>query len=134
VYVSEANYDWGQGLRELARWEREQGLSTLDVWYFGTDPLMKRLPLHEVPLHVLPVTKPEDVTAQLRSRYLAVSTTLLYGAATNTTSHQRAAAFLRTHRPVARTQTFLIFDFGREATTGPLRTAQRTAERQTTRP
>ena len=35
--VSDANWDWGQGLKELARWQRRQG-GELDVWYFGAGP------------------------------------------------------------------------------------------------
>jgi hypothetical protein len=109
-HVSDANYDWGQGLKELARWQRRQGLETLDVWYYGTDPGFKRLPLRDVKLHILPVAGPADVVRHVPGRYLAVSTTLLYGAAAPTEAHHRTNAFLHTLRPVARTTTYLIFD------------------------
>src|SRR5262249_1879314 len=43
--LSDSNYDWGQGLPELAAWQRRSGVTALDVWYFGTDPALGRLPL-----------------------------------------------------------------------------------------
>jgi hypothetical protein len=108
--LSDSNYDWGQGLKELARWQRRHGLSALDVWYFGTDPALQKLPLHELPLHLLPLEGPESVLTQIQGRYLAVSTTLLYGMVSDTPGHRAAAAYLRTCRPVDRTTTFLIYD------------------------
>jgi hypothetical protein len=122
--ISEANYDWGQGLKELARWQRQHGLDTLDVWYFGTDPALSALPLRPVALQALAIHKPEDVVRQERGHYLAVSTTLLYGTFDVTESHRVAAAFLRTRTPVDRTPTFLIYDF-RETEAG-----DKTASRQ----
>jgi hypothetical protein len=108
--VSEANYDWGQGLKDLARWQTGAGLSELDIWYFGSDPAYLKPPLRHVPLHILPIQAPDDVRPYVRGHYLAVSTTLLYGT-TMTDAHQRAMAYLRGRRPVARTRTFLIYDF-----------------------
>src|SRR5262249_1504837 len=32
VRVSDANYDWGQGLPELARWQEQHGAARLAVW------------------------------------------------------------------------------------------------------
>jgi hypothetical protein len=108
--VSEANYDWGQGLKDLARWQKRAGLSELDIWYFGSDPAYLKPPLRHLPLHVLPIETPDDVRPYVHGHYLAVSTTLLYGN-TLTEAHQRAMAFLRARRPVARTRTFFIYDF-----------------------
>jgi hypothetical protein len=109
--VSDANYDWGQGLRELARWQQERRPPSLDVWYFGTDPLLKRLPMRLVSLHVLPIERPEDVLHYVKGHYLAASTTLLYGESLNNPALERAAQFLRSCKPVSRTTTFLIYDF-----------------------
>jgi hypothetical protein len=109
--VSEANYDWGQGLKELAAWQHKNSIRNLDVWYFGTDPTLNRLPLREVKLHVEPLHRPADVLPLVRGHYLAVSTTLLYGASADTPSGRLAAAFLHTQQPAARTTTFLIYDF-----------------------
>ena len=54
-------------------------------------------------------------TGKTELRYLAVSTTLLYGYG----SHCPAAGYLRSCRPVARTTTFLIFDFTRDLSEPP---------------
>jgi hypothetical protein len=112
--VSDSNYDWGQGLSELRRWQQQQGLANLDVWYFGTDPRIKQPPLHEVPFHLLPVQDPADVLSRVQGNYLAVSTTILYGVVHKSEAHRCAREFLKSLQPVARTNTFLIYDF-----TGP---------------
>src|SRR5205085_728844 len=108
--LSDSNYDWGQGLKELVRWEEQQGVAHMDVWYFGTDPTLRQLPLRDVRLHEEPTAGPDVVRAKVRGHYLAVSTTLLYGMATDTPAHAEAAAYLHTLRPVARTATFFIYD------------------------
>jgi hypothetical protein len=116
--VSDANYDWGQGLKDLARWQRRHPDAPLDVWYFGSDPALERLPVRHLPLHVLPIKRPEDVLARVHGHYLAASTTFLYGLPADTPACRQANAFLRTCRPVARTPTFLIFDFTDEKAGG----------------
>ena len=99
--VSDSNYDWGQGLPELARWQREHGNPSLDVWYFGVDPRLKRLPMHDLKLHILPVNKPEDTATFCKCRYLAVGTTLRYGF-TLTDAQRRAVDYLSSRQPVLR--------------------------------
>jgi hypothetical protein len=85
----------------------------MNVWYYGKDPALRRLPFTVVPLHDLPIRGPEDVLARVRGGSLAVSTTLLYGVKL-TEAQWQAAAYLRTRQPVARTTTFLIYTFIRE--------------------
>jgi hypothetical protein len=116
--VSDANYDWGQGLKELARWQRAHADVPLAVWYFGQDPAIERLPVRHLMLHNLASAGPDDVEPLLRGQYLAVSTTFLYGMVCDTPAHWQVNAFLRTRRPVARTATFLIYDFTQEGS-GP---------------
>jgi hypothetical protein len=108
--VSDSNYDWGQGLDELVAWRGRQGNAAIDVWYFGSDPAIRTLPLHYVPLHTLPLSGPGDVAVQVHGQFLAASTTLVYGQATNEDAHRTVADLLRRCRPVARTTTFLIYD------------------------
>jgi len=112
--VSDANWDWGQGLKELARWQRHNDSEPLDVWYFGADPTLSRLPLRSLRLQDLPLEKPEDVAPYVNGRRVAVSTTLVHGclitSAVPPAAHI-AQMFLAAHRPVARTSTFLIYDF-----------------------
>jgi hypothetical protein len=118
--LSDSNYDWGQGLKELTRWQRTQGIDELDVWYFGSDPAVLRPPLHLVMLHAPPPGVTLDVRREVRGRRIAVSTTMLYGMPCDTESYHEASAFLRGCKPVARTSTFLIYDFTEPQTaTGP---------------
>jgi hypothetical protein len=107
--LSDSNYDWGQGLPELARWQQQKGLRSMDVWYYGTDPALFRLPLRELSWNALASRGVERLRACLRGRFFAASTTMLYGAGSN----DPAARFLRSCAPVARTTTFLIYDFTR---------------------
>jgi hypothetical protein len=122
--VSDANYDWGQGLKELAGWQREHPEAPLDVWYFGSDPAVELLQVRPLPLHVLPIRRPEDVLRRVHGHYLAASTTFLYGLPADTPACRQANAFLKTCRPVARTTTFLIYDFTRETKEQPAATDQ----------
>ncbi len=51
--------------------------------------------------------------ARVRGGYLAVGTTFLYGVRVSE-AQWIAVEFLRTRQPVARTMTFLIYDFREE--------------------
>jgi hypothetical protein len=113
--VGDSNYDWGQGLPELAGWATRHEIAGLDVWYFGTDPRVKHPPLRELPFHVLPAQSPQQIRERLGGQYLAVGTSILHGHGL-TEAHRQAAAYLRTLKPVDRTTTFLIFDFTHEPT------------------
>jgi hypothetical protein len=106
--LSDSNYDWGQGLKELDKWRAGHGESTIDVWYFGTDPAAARPPFRTVPLHNLDIPDEHALAAQLESRYLAVGTTILYGA--YIVHPPWLLNRLRETKPMARTRTFLIFD------------------------
>lgn len=110
--LSDSNYDWGQGLKDLACWQQENGVGTLDVWYFGTDPAITTLPMNRMyfqdGVHALKTR--EQVAALMQGRRLAVSMTLVYGAFLEL---EIITDYLRQCRPVARTQTFLIYDFTR---------------------
>jgi hypothetical protein len=103
LLLSDSNSDWGQGLKELTVWQQRHRIDRMDVVYFGTDPSIHRLPLRPV---FLPELHPES---PCESRYLAVSTTALYG---HTQSATPAAVYLRSRTPIGRTSTFLIFDLG----------------------
>lgn len=116
LHLSDSNYDWGQGLPELARWHREHGSVPLAVWYFGTDPVLRDLPIRDIRLHDPPVQSTDEVLGRVRGHYLAISTTLLHGAYLPKV-RQIVLDTLRTRQPVARTMTFLIYDFTREAGT-----------------
>jgi hypothetical protein len=117
--LSDSNYDWGQGLKELARWHRRHTERPLDIWYFGSDPSLASLPMQEIRLDTLAIKRPEDVLARVHGCYLAVSTTLLYGSIESALrsnpaaleAYKQVCEMLRGHRPVDRTTTFFIYDF-----------------------
>jgi hypothetical protein len=118
--LSDSNYDWGQGIRELRDWQQRNGVENLDVWYFGSDPDRLKGPFHLVSMRDSKFQGPDDFIAQFRGRYLAVGTTNLYGGYfienpkkghALEESALTAIRYLRTRQPVARTTTFLIYDF-----------------------
>jgi hypothetical protein len=115
--VHDSNFDWGQGVKDLRRWQQEHAVADLGVWYFGTDPLAQQPPLRLVPLHTMTLSKDADVAAAIRGCHVAVGTTLLYGTTLNE-AHRRAAAFFRARTPIGRTLTFLVYDVCEEGTTG----------------
>jgi hypothetical protein len=106
--VSDSNFDWGQGLPDLAAWAEKKGLSDVPVWYFGTDPQVLQPPLRLAPLHGFEITNGEQLRHHVGARYLAVSTTISHGSYLQEPSWllRRAAAT----PPVDRTRTFLIYD------------------------
>jgi len=106
--LSDSNYDWGQGLPDLRKWQQQHGVEEVNVWYFGTDPSVHVAPLRELPLHRL---INQGVTEAVKGKLVAVSTTLLYGSYTREPASQEAVALFRSHRPIGRTTTFLIYDF-----------------------
>jgi hypothetical protein len=115
LLVSDSNYDWGQGLPDLARWAHAAQVPALHVWYFGTDPRIDEPPFEAMPLHQLPIMMPDDTMAYVRGRVVAVSTTLLFGKGSPTPAAlEHAAAFFRGRQPVERTATFLVYDFREE--------------------
>jgi hypothetical protein len=110
LLVSDSNYDWGQGLRELDAWHERQGRPGLDVWYFGKDPALKAMPVRDLPLHCVPLTCAADLHQYLWGRKLAVSISVLHGWQM-TPAHRVALDFLARRHPIDRTQMFLIYDF-----------------------
>jgi hypothetical protein len=110
LWLSDSNYDWGQGLPELADWQHKAGDAPLDVWYFGKDPAIDTLSMREVKLHVI-APSPDETCRLVRGRYLAASTTLLYGSYLQSHPAAEVAEFLRHRTPIGRTQTYLIYDF-----------------------
>lgn len=106
--LSDSNYDWGQGLPELRRWQEAHGETEVNVWYFGADPAVHLPPLHELPLHRIAGLA---VAEAVKGKLVAVSMTLLYGAYTMQPPAAEAAAWFRDHRPIDRTTTFLLYDF-----------------------
>lgn len=100
--VSDSNYDWGQGLPELARWQQaHQG--ALSMWYFGTDTRYPQI------TRINPRLADFDPRS-LKGTTLAVSVSLLYGGYLETPGPARdLVQQLRALEPDARTSTFFIY-------------------------
>lgn len=100
LLASDSNYDWGQGLPELARWH-DAHPGPLAVWYFGTDTRYPHLPRY-APCR-------DGLDSPKLNGYLAVGTTWLYGGYVSDDRDRSLLLRLRQLAPVARTRTFLIF-------------------------
>jgi hypothetical protein len=121
--LADSGYDWGQGLPELRAWQERHHRAGLTLWYWGTDPTLNDGPWDHVEFQRWDLRTEDDVSRALRGRYVAASTTLLYGGIFE--GHRRAsagqareretgrlvAAYLRSLTPVARTTMYLMYDF-----------------------
>jgi hypothetical protein len=114
--LADSNHDWGQGLPDLLAWQHAHGDAVLCVWYFGNDPALQSANFSPINLENQPV---ETLDVRLKGRYLAVSTTLLFGGPGQSPIGER----LRAMKPVGRTLTFFIYDFTGSDTDAPSRRA-----------
>lgn len=112
--LSDSNYDWGQGLKDLARWQAEHNVHDLDVLYYGTDTTLARLPMRRLAVGALQLG-PDNLPLSIQGRTLAVGTSILYGSVSENYDDLRALSHcLRGIKPVDRTATFLIYRFPSE--------------------
>jgi hypothetical protein len=112
--LADANYDWGQGLKDLDRWTAEHDLPTAKVWYYGMDPVIGKDPARLLALHdplVYPTAVPADVWKHVRGKVVAVGMSLRYGYPGLTTSMPAVLEFFEKQEPIGRTRTFLVYDF-----------------------
>lgn len=112
--LADANYDWGQGLKDLDRWTAEHGLPTTNVWYYGMDPVMgtnnpRLMRLHDK--NEWPARTPVDVANHVRGKVVAVGSTLRHGYPGLTPQMPVVLEFFRGQEPIGRTRTFLVYDF-----------------------
>jgi hypothetical protein len=108
LFLTDSNHDWGQGLRDLARWRDRHATAPIDVCYFGADPAFERLGFRRV--SCLDATSVDELHRRHQGRYLAISTTVLYGHS-QTSPDLPSVQILRALPRVGRTMTFLIYDF-----------------------
>ncbi len=109
-YLSDSNYDWGQGLSDLDRWRAEHGQPPLKICYFGADPRARQSP-DLLLLHKMTATNEEELRARVGGGYLAVGATLLYSNPALVPNAEPVIGMLRAKKPVGRTMTFFIYDF-----------------------
>jgi hypothetical protein len=108
--VSDSNYDWGQGLKELLAWQQHSGVETLDVIYFGMDPRVQRPPFHLLNVGAWASPGPEALRADARGPYVAVGTSFAYSTFQNVPRLRPLLEWFHQTAPAARTSTFLIYD------------------------
>lgn len=118
--VSDSNLDWGQGLPELKTWHEANGKPHLIVWYFGTDPAVHKPPFQRFPLEALspPITNEKELRTAIGPQILAVGYTVITLHPEGHPAKVVALEYLRTRKPLARTATFVLYDF-RDQEHGP---------------
>jgi hypothetical protein len=109
--VCDSNLDWGQGMPDLAAWHEASGRPPTVVWYFGNDPAANRPPFQRIVVEGLPIAGERDLKEQVGRRVLAVGHTVVALHQDAPPSKVAALAYLRTRRPLARTPTFVLYDF-----------------------
>jgi hypothetical protein len=116
--VSDSNLDWGQGLPDLKAWHAANGNPPTIVWYFGADPAVFERPFQRFPLESLPIKNGADLRKWVGPRVLAVGYTVITLHPDLAPSKIAALEYLQTRRPLARTATFVLYDF-RDEKNGP---------------
>jgi hypothetical protein len=107
--LCDSNYDWGQGLNDLAEWQETHQVRDLHVMYYGTDRKIARLPVSWYIPGGLQLDG-DNLPAPARGHTLAVGTSIVYGSVSEMFPDLKALAkALRNIEPVDRTMTFLIY-------------------------
>ncbi|MCE9530259.1 MAG: glycosyltransferase family 39 protein [Planctomycetes bacterium] len=109
-YLSDSNYDWGQGLDDLAKWGEQNAHPDMKIWYFGADP-RAAFDRGFAPIHSWNVRSEEEFLDRIKGQYLAVGTTMMYSNPSATPASAMVLPLLKSRQPVARTMTFFIYDF-----------------------
>jgi hypothetical protein len=109
--LTDSNYDWGQGLPELAKWHLQQGEPHLTVWYYGTDPAILLPPFHVLQVNQLEQPSIDLVQQRASGGYFAVGTSLLNGCPDRRPETVAVIDWLKSLQPIAKTGTFTIYRF-----------------------
>jgi hypothetical protein len=107
--LTDSNYDWGQGLPELARWHTAAGEPTLHVWYYGTDPAILLPPFHVFQVNQLPEPSVDVVKQRAGGGCFAVGASLLTACPDRRPGTLAVIGWLKSLRPVARVGTFVVY-------------------------
>lgn len=109
--VTDSNLDWGQGVPDLLEWHRANGEPPTAVWYFGTDPAARKPPFEQLFVEGSRITTGEEFRAVVGRRVLAVGTTIHTLHPFDPPPKGAAMRYLLSVKPVARTATFVVYDF-----------------------
>lgn len=107
---SDSNVDWGQGLPQLDRWHAANQRPALAVWYYGSDPLIAKLPVRHFKLEQIPLTTEAELLANLGPTFLAVGVSNIYQMPDESPTKELVLTWLRRQTPVAQVGTFRIYD------------------------
>jgi hypothetical protein len=117
--LSDSNYDWGQGLQELAAWKARHAATDLEVLPYSTGASLERLQLRRLALGDFDGRTAEEARVRLRGRTVAVGTSILYGSFDEFPYIKPIVTCLRAETPVGRTSTFLIYRLPQEEARRP---------------
>jgi hypothetical protein len=107
--LSDSNYDWGQGLIELAHWQETHQVCDLHIMYYGTDTGLLRLPMKAYIPGALQLDG-DDLPGPARGHTFAVGASIVYGSVSEIFPDLKALAqALRKIEPADRTMTFFIY-------------------------
>jgi hypothetical protein len=109
--VSDSNIDWGQGVPDLIAWHKAHGEPPMAVWYFGTDPAAAKPPFEQLFVEHSRIATANEFRAAVKPRLLAVGATVLTLHPFDPPPKAAAMRYLMTLEPIARTATFVIYDF-----------------------
>lgn len=113
--LSDSNYDWGQGLNELAQWQEVHRKQDLHIMYYGTDTRLAYLPMKAYVPGGLELDS-DGLPAPARGHTLAVGTSIVYGSIKDVFPDLNALVkALARIEPSDRTTTFLIYELPPDA-------------------
>ncbi|MCI0704005.1 MAG: hypothetical protein L0241_23345 [Planctomycetia bacterium] len=118
--MTDSNLDWGQGIPDLVAWREANSRPPVVIWYFGTDPAAKRDPFRVIPMESLAINSEGDLRTAVGPNVLAVSYTVISLQPDAPPAKVNALAYLQTKRPLARTATFVLYDFRDPSGSPPL--------------
>jgi len=126
--LSDSNYDWGQGLKDLAQWQEVHQVRDLHVMYYGTDTSYRRLPMQRLAVGALQLGA-DDLPAPAQGHTLAVGASIVYGSVSEMFPDLKAfAKALRGIEPIDRTMTFFIYRLPADEEVADAEDAERPAE------
>lgn len=108
-FVSDSNFDWGQGLPELRDWWAANGQPDLHVWYYGIDPSILKPPFRILLVNQQPNPSVDGVRAVIGDGYFAVSVSVLAACPDRRPETLAVVEWLKRLEPVGRTGTFVIY-------------------------
>lgn len=106
--VSDSNYDWGQGLWDLAKKTKPDPENPLWVVYWGGDPRVDKPPFRKLIPAAHGLMSPEAVEQWLPGKSVAVSATILHGPPLHN-EYEHLRAYFQNRQPDLLTNTYAVY-------------------------